>query len=73
MVTLYTQPGCGPCVGAKTFLVASGLDFEVLDITTNADAADRLKRNGFTGTPVVGYRGHLYTVDRLRDIVAGDI
>lgn len=72
-ICLYTQPNCGPCVGAKAFLLASGADFITIDITMDAEAAARLKRNGFTGTPVVGYQGHLYTVDRLRDIIAGEL
>jgi glutaredoxin len=70
LVTLYTQPNCGPCTGAKAFLEASGVPYRVVDITQDHGAAERLRQNGFTGTPVVGYDGHLYTVDYLVQAVA---
>lgn len=70
MVTLYTQPGCGPCAGAKAFLEASGVPYALIDVTRDHAAAERLRQNGFLTAPVVGYAGHLYTIDYLRQAVA---
>jgi glutaredoxin-like protein NrdH len=58
MITVYTQPGCGPCKRVVTQLRDAGLvegeDFDVADITVSPDDKDfvvnRLKARA---TPVI--------------------
>lgn len=52
-VTLYSQPGCGPCVATKRALEKRGITPDVVNIRDDQGAADRLKELGYQGTPVV--------------------
>ena len=52
-VTLYSQPGCGPCMATKRALEKRGIVPMVVNIREDVEAADRLKTLGYTGTPVV--------------------
>ncbi len=36
-IHLYTEPGCGACVEAKSFLISRGIDFEERDIRANPE------------------------------------
>lgn len=63
-VILYTQPGCGPCVGVKTALERMGVDFDIRDIRTDEAAYQRVTQLGYTGTPVVEHpTGHFKGFD----------
>lgn len=57
IVTLYSQPGCGPCVGVERFLEASNIPFEIRNIREDSDAAARVVELGYTGTPVIEHPG----------------
>ena len=63
-VTLYTQPGCGPCVGVKRALDAAGIPYTLRDIRSDEDAYARLVELGYSGTPVVEHPdGHFKGLD----------
>lgn len=53
MYTLYTQPGCGPCIAVKRQLTTRNIPFELKDIRQDANALARVKELGYTGTPVL--------------------
>ena len=64
LVTLYSQPGCGPCVGVASYLKASGIAFEKRDITQDPEAHARVVELGYTGTPVIEHpEGHFKGYD----------
>lgn len=70
-VTLYSQPGCGPCVGVEKYLDRSGIPFEKRDITTDPAAHARVVELGYTGTPVIEHpEGHFkgYDPEKLESI-----
>lgn len=52
---LYTQPGCGPCIGLKRKLINDGHTFTEVNIREDAAAAERIRELGYTGTPVLEY------------------
>jgi len=56
-VTLYSQPGCGPCVGVESALDRMGIPFEKRNIREDSEAYDRMVELGYTGTPVVEHPG----------------
>lgn len=71
LVTLYSQPGCGPCVGVEKYLDRSGIPFEKLDITVDPAAHARVVELGYTGTPVIEHpEGHFkgYDPEKLEAI-----
>jgi glutaredoxin len=36
-IYLYTEPGCGACIEAKSFLAARGIRFEERDVRANPE------------------------------------
>lgn len=64
IVTLYSQPGCGPCVGVESYLTASQIPFEKRDITKDETAYARVVELGYSGTPVIEHpAGHFKGYD----------
>lgn len=51
MITVYTQPNCGPCKQAIAALDVHGVQFEVIDVTEDAESLEHIKSLGATGTP----------------------
>ena len=41
-VVIYTKPGCPYCTTARNELIASGVEFEDVDVTTTPGAKERL-------------------------------
>lgn len=71
LVTLYTQPGCGPCVAVERALKSAGIAFEIRNIRTDEAAYDRMVELGYTGTPVVEHPGgHFkgFEVDKIQEL-----
>lgn len=63
-VTLYSQPGCGPCVGVEQYLKGSKIPFEKKNIREDEQAAARLVELGYRGTPVIEHPdGHFHGYD----------
>ena len=69
-ITLYSQPGCAPCGVAERRFIRDGIEFEKINIQEDAEAAERLKRLGFTGTPVFHYGGRHVAMNGLTEIIA---
>ena len=53
MITVYSQPSCGPCVVTEAYLRKAGLPFDKVMITQDEHAADLVKSLGHERTPVV--------------------
>ncbi|WP_026820040.1 glutaredoxin family protein [Arthrobacter castelli] len=51
-ITVYTQPGCGPCIGIKRRLDQSGVRYRTVDITASSEAKKPLVELGYQSTPV---------------------
>lgn len=63
-VTLYSQPGCGPCVGVESYLKRSQIPYVKRDITADPEAHARVVALGYTGTPVIEHPdGHFKGYD----------
>jgi len=53
MITVYTQPGCGPCKQAIAALDVHGVQYQVIDIREDPESLEHIKELGATGTPVI--------------------
>ncbi|MGO1664117.1 MAG: glutaredoxin family protein [Micrococcaceae bacterium] len=60
---LYSQPGCGPCIGVEKALKSAKAEFTKVDVTQDPTALDRVRAHGYTGTPVI----EVYMADELID------
>lgn len=77
-ITVYSQPGCGPCIAVKKHLASAGVGFEVRDVRQDEAAAAEVAALGYQGTPVV-VAGDMHTygyrrdwLDRVVDAVRGE-
>ena len=52
-ITVYTKPACPQCRATLRALVNAGLDFDTVDISTDADARDFVMSLGHLLAPVV--------------------
>ncbi len=52
-ITVYTKPACVQCNATYRALDKAGLDYEVVDITTDNDARDYVMSLGHLQAPVV--------------------
>jgi glutaredoxin-like YruB-family protein len=52
-VVLYSQPGCPPCVAAKSFLAARNIPFEYKDIQADPAALRELLNLNSRSTPTI--------------------
>lgn len=52
-VTVYSQPGCMPCMATARKLDTLGVSYTYVDVTVDDVAAAHLKAEGWQGTPVV--------------------
>ncbi|MGF0227508.1 glutaredoxin-like protein NrdH [Dietzia natronolimnaea] len=70
-ITVYTKPQCVQCGATIKALEKAGLDYELVDITTDTDAHDYVMALGHLQAPVVvagtdhwaGFRP-----DRIKDL-----
>lgn len=53
MVTVYSKPACVQCTATYWHLDKWGVDYEVVDISTDAEALEKVKSEGFMQAPVV--------------------
>ena len=58
-VVLYTTPMCGPCEQVKTYLQALGVEFTVIDVMMDEEAADLLESKGIRSAPALGVGGQV--------------
>ena len=68
-VVLYTTPMCGPCEQVKNYLQALGVEFTVIDVMMDEEAADLLERKGIRSAPALG--GSQADVQLKRDQLVG--
>ena len=52
-ITVYTKPACIQCEMTKKSLVKLGLDFDLIDVTEDQAAFDKIIALGFMAAPVV--------------------
>ena len=52
-ITVYTKPGCPPCRATLRALERAGLDYDIIDITADAEARDFVMSLGALQVPVV--------------------
>ncbi|QFT45406.1 Glutaredoxin-like protein NrdH [Roseivivax sp. THAF40] len=52
-ITVYSKPACVQCTATTRALDARGLPYEVVDLTENAAAMDRVQALGYRQAPVV--------------------
>jgi glutaredoxin-like protein NrdH len=52
-VTVYTKPACVQCNATYKALNKQGVDYAVVDITTNPEARDYVMALGYLQAPVV--------------------
>lgn len=69
VLTIYSTPTCVTCRAIMRDLDKQGIPFKKVDVTEDAEGAERLKRAGFQQVPVIGYGGHLGPVSDLPGIV----
>jgi glutaredoxin len=71
-VTLYTQPGCGPCVAVKSALKRYGIDHTIINVREDEAAMSRLIELGYQGTPVTetadGEHWYGLNMDRIKNL-----
>lgn len=53
MVTLLSQPGCGPCIAVKAYLKKYDIEFEERNVRTDPEALALAQSLEYQGTPVV--------------------
>ncbi|WP_217181622.1 glutaredoxin family protein [Streptomyces sp. AC495_CC817] len=72
-ITIYSVPGCAPCLVAKKRLDAEGIPYEDIDLSENPETLDRLKRQFGVPkiqTPLIHYAGEYHTIAGLTNIIA---
>ena len=52
-ITVYTKPSCVQCNATYRALDSKGIDYEVLDLSEDAAALERVKSLGYLQAPVV--------------------
>jgi len=52
-ITVYSKPSCVQCVATCRALDRAGLDYTIVDLTTDAEALDRVRALGHQQAPVV--------------------
>jgi glutaredoxin-like protein NrdH len=52
-ITVYSKPSCVQCDATYRALNKQGLEYEVVDITTDAEALENVKALGYQQAPVV--------------------
>ena len=69
MYTIYTSPGCGPCMTVKAHLRAHKIPHTLVDVSQNPAAVEKLRKMGYSSAPVTvdeatGEHWHGYLPDR---------
>lgn len=53
MVTVFSKPGCGACVATRRALDKGGVEYRMVDVSTDAESREMLVSRGFTQMLVV--------------------
>ena len=52
-ITVYSKPACVQCTATTRAIEAKGIDFDVVDLTEDDDAMERVTDLGYRQAPVV--------------------
>lgn len=52
-VTVYSKPACVQCTATTRALDARGIRYDIIDLTEDADAMERVMQMGYRQAPVV--------------------
>ena len=52
-ITVYSKPACVQCTATTRALDARGLDYQLIDLTQDADAMEMVMSLGYRQAPVV--------------------
>lgn len=52
-ITVYSKPNCVQCTATYRALTKQGLDYEIVDLTQDAEAMESVKALGYQQAPVV--------------------
>lgn len=55
MIKIYSKPNCVQCVATYKELERKGIQYEVIDLTTDNEAFDYVQSLGYSSVPVVMY------------------
>ena len=75
MITVYTKPACVQCKATYKALDKEGLEYDVIDISTDTEARDYVMGLGYLQAPIVvvdehthwsGYRPDRITAEAAR-------
>ncbi|OGW74712.1 MAG: NrdH-redoxin [Omnitrophica bacterium RBG_13_46_9] len=59
-VTVYSTPTCPYCIRVKQFLKDNNIEFENIDVSSNADKAqEMIDKTGQMGVPVIDIDGEV--------------
>lgn len=53
MITVYSKPACVQCKATQRYLNKAGLDYSVVDLTTDPEAHAYVTSLGYSTAPVV--------------------
>ena len=73
-ITVYTKPACVQCNATKRARDKAGLEYELVDLTQDAEALAAVKALGYQSAPVVIANGHHwsgYRPDEIKALKAG--
>jgi len=72
MITVYGQPGCGPCRGVTRQLDKANVPYEYIDLAQHPDQHKRLIEAGCRQTPIIETPARRFTgndPDKLNDAI----
>ena len=52
-ITVYTKPSCVQCTATYRALDSKGIEYDILDLSQDADALEQVKALGYMQAPVV--------------------
>lgn len=71
-VTLYTLPKCVQCDSTKRYFDRNDISYEVVDLSTDAEAYEKVMGMGFQAAPVVVTdtdRWSGFRIEKLKNLV----
>lgn len=68
MYTIYTSPGCGPCMAVKAHLRAHKIPHTLVDVSQDPAAVEKLRKMGYSSAPTADMQA---TID-LGPVEAGE-
>ena len=75
-VKIYSTPTCPYCVHAKDFFKEKGIEFEVVDVSKDQEAArEMVEKSGQMGVPVIDIDGKIivgFNKDAIEEELKGE-